>query len=305
MQKGIFVLSPKVSKGVGMDKPFALIIEDDRDIASLFRHIIDIAGYRTEIAFHGQAAIERLRTSKPEIVILDLNLPGVTGNDILSLIRKDQRLTQTKIIVATAHAYMADSLSYEPDLILLKPVSLDQLTRFVKRFSDLDDSQKTAPIQGNPWDESTDLYNKSFFMHRLESSLRQAKEIDDYIFAMLSFKLDQKGPLDAQSWDLILRKTAETVKNVIRPYDTFARFEQGNFHILCENLLDEDTPKMIATRIETALNKILEAIGFQVQMPITISITHSDNGYEKIEKILHDAKKVKPIDGELPDISLK
>lgn len=287
-----------------MDKPFALIIEDDRDIASLFRHIIDIAGYRTEIAFHGQAAIERLGTSKPDIVILDLNLPGVSGNDILSLIRNDQRLSQTKIIVATAHSYMADSLSFEPDLILLKPVSLDQLTGFIKRFSDLEDSQKTAPIRGNPWDESTGLYNKSFFMHRLESSLRQAKEIDDYIFAMLSFKLDQKTKLDAQTWDLILRKTAESVKTVIRPYDTFARFEEGNFHILVENLLDGDTPKVIANRIEKALNKIIEAIGFQLQTPIMISITHSDSGYEKIEKILHDAKRVKPITGEFPDISI-
>ena len=195
-----------------MDKPFALIIEDDRDIATLFRHIVDIAGYRTEIAFHGQTAIERLGTSIPDIIILDLNLPSISGNDILALIRKDPRLTKTKIIVVTAHSYMADSLTVEPDLILLKPVSLDQLTRFVKRFSNLKDSQKITPIRANPWDESTGLYNKSFFMHRLESSLRQAKEIDDYLFAILSFELDQKRQIDPQNWEIILRKTAEAVK---------------------------------------------------------------------------------------------
>ena len=128
-----------------MGKPFALIIEDDRDIATLFRHIVDVAGYRTEIAFHGQVAIERLDTSMPDIVILDLNLPGITGNDILARIRKDRRFIRTKIIVVTAHSYMADSLSIEPDLILLKPVSLDQLTSFIKRFSDLEKSQKTIP----------------------------------------------------------------------------------------------------------------------------------------------------------------
>ena len=43
-----------------MDKPFVLIIEDERDIAALFRHVMDLAGYRTEIVTNGTAAIERL-----------------------------------------------------------------------------------------------------------------------------------------------------------------------------------------------------------------------------------------------------
>ena len=62
-----------------MDRPLALIIEDDRDIVALFRHVIDIAGCWTEIAFHGQIAIARLSNSRPELVILDLDLPGVSG----------------------------------------------------------------------------------------------------------------------------------------------------------------------------------------------------------------------------------
>ncbi len=43
-----------------MDKPFALIIEDERDIAALFRHVLDVAGYRTEIILHGKEALKRL-----------------------------------------------------------------------------------------------------------------------------------------------------------------------------------------------------------------------------------------------------
>jgi DNA-binding response OmpR family regulator len=40
-----------------MGKPFALIIEDDRDISALFRHVLDIAGYHTEIILHGKEAV--------------------------------------------------------------------------------------------------------------------------------------------------------------------------------------------------------------------------------------------------------
>ena len=58
-----------------MNKPFALIVEDDRDIVALFRHVLDLAGYRTEIALHGKVAAEYLAQSTPDIVLLDLNSP--------------------------------------------------------------------------------------------------------------------------------------------------------------------------------------------------------------------------------------
>ena len=59
-----------------MEKPFVLIIEDDRDIAALFRHVMDLAGYRTDIAANGTLALERLSISLPDVVLLDLTLPG-------------------------------------------------------------------------------------------------------------------------------------------------------------------------------------------------------------------------------------
>ena len=75
-----------------MDKPFALLIEDDRDIAALFRHVLDMAGYHTEIALNGLEAMEMLSSGTPDIVLLDLQLPGVSGVDILKKMRADERL---------------------------------------------------------------------------------------------------------------------------------------------------------------------------------------------------------------------
>ena len=67
-----------------MEKPFVLIIEDDRDIAALFRHVMDLAGYRTDIAANGTLALERLSLSQPDVVLLDLTLPGYAGDRDLS-----------------------------------------------------------------------------------------------------------------------------------------------------------------------------------------------------------------------------
>ena len=75
-----------------MNKPVALIVEDDRDIVALFRHVLDIAGFHTEIVLNGKEAMDRLEVSQPNIVLLDLQLPGMSGMDILVRMREDDRL---------------------------------------------------------------------------------------------------------------------------------------------------------------------------------------------------------------------
>ncbi|MBK9781973.1 MAG: response regulator [Anaerolineales bacterium] len=60
-------------------KPIALIVEDDRDIVALFRHVLDIAGYQTGIVLDGKDAVDRLEVMRPNIVLLDLQLPRMSG----------------------------------------------------------------------------------------------------------------------------------------------------------------------------------------------------------------------------------
>jgi DNA-binding response OmpR family regulator len=69
------------------------------------------------------------------MVILDLNLPHVSGTEILSKIRSDERLAETCVIVATAHPRLADSVQGEADLVLLKPISFTQLRGLAMRLS--------------------------------------------------------------------------------------------------------------------------------------------------------------------------
>jgi len=276
-----------------MDKPFALIIEDERDVAALFRHVIDLSGYRTEIALHGTVAVERLANSQPDLVILDLNLPGVSGIEILEIIRKDQRLRHTKVIVITAHAHIAAGMPVQPDLILLKPISIEQLTSFINRFNLLEDSPKVVPMQEKPMDVYTGLYNQPFFLNRLESALKQAREMHEYLFAIFLFSVEPKNKIKAQMdpryWELILREIAESLKNMLRPTDTLARFNPNTFYVLIENIPNDEITTMIADRIQTRLNKEIENIEKKVKLPIRIGILLCDSGYHNTEEIIADA----------------
>ncbi len=117
-----------------MDKALALIIEDDTSLAEIYSTVAKQAGYETAVIHNGKDAINRLRTMTPNIVLLDLNLPLISGRDILRFIRTKEHLADTKVVLTTANALSAEVLRAESDLVLLKPISPTQLLALVTRL---------------------------------------------------------------------------------------------------------------------------------------------------------------------------
>ena len=117
-----------------MTKHFALIIEDDRDIAEIFDLSLAGIGFKTEVVREGQTALDRLAEIVPDLVVLDIHLPGVPGDDILKYIRADERLSKIRVMLVTADAARAEVLREDSDLVLLKPVSPLQLRTLASRL---------------------------------------------------------------------------------------------------------------------------------------------------------------------------
>ena len=117
-----------------MSSQFALVIEDDKDVAIIFAEALRMAGCETEIIRAGDAALARLAAAVPDVVVLDLHLPRVEGIDILRQIRADARLAETRVIVVTGDPPAAEGLQDLADLVLIKPVGLDQLSNLATRL---------------------------------------------------------------------------------------------------------------------------------------------------------------------------
>ena len=270
-----------------MEKPFALIIEDDRDISALFRHVLDIAGYHTEIILHGKEAISRLDSVRPDIVLLDLHLPGVSGTQILEHVRADERLKSVPVVVITAYARDAESLPVEPDLVLMKPVNLEQLSNLVQRL-------RTTPssLREPPWDEPTHLYNRSFFTMRLTYSLERAKQMGYNRFGVLFAELAPISPLrqlfDESHLNEFLQEIARHLKTILRPTDTISRFSEGLFLILLEDVFNEDIPTRIVTRVRKELGNYLFEKHIESALQICAGVVLCGAGYKASEEILAD-----------------
>ena len=116
-----------------MTKPLALIVEDDPQLSRIFSVTLK-SEFTVETATDGNSALARLAQIVPDIIVLDLHLPGKSGADILAAIRADSRLVKSMVILATADARQAETLADQADIVLLKPVSPVQLRALASRL---------------------------------------------------------------------------------------------------------------------------------------------------------------------------
>ena len=117
-----------------MSTPFAFIIEDDAKLGHVFSLALQIAQVTAELIPDGKTALTRLSETTPDLVVLDLHLPYVSGDEILRFMREDERLAHVPVILATADSRHADYLREQAEIVLLKPISPKQLAELAGRL---------------------------------------------------------------------------------------------------------------------------------------------------------------------------
>jgi phosphate regulon transcriptional regulator PhoB len=112
-----------------------LIIEDDRDIVELVRYNLANEGFQVNAAFDGSSGLSTLKKTPPDLLLLDLMLPKMSGLDICREIRKDESLNRLPVLMLTARGDEADrvvGLEMGADDYVTKPFSPRELIARVK-----------------------------------------------------------------------------------------------------------------------------------------------------------------------------
>ena len=113
-----------------------LIVEDDADIAlSLKYHLERQAGFQVSVAHDGERGLETALREVPDLVLLDLNLPGIDGLDVCRRLRSDERTTVVPIIMLTARVEERDTiagLEIGADDYITKPFSVKEVSARVR-----------------------------------------------------------------------------------------------------------------------------------------------------------------------------
>lgn len=93
-----------------MPKQRILVVDDDREIVRLLRGYLSQSGFEVLTATNGETALHTLRREKPDLLLLDLMLPDRDGWDLTRLIRSDNSLAATPIIMLTARVEDTDKI---------------------------------------------------------------------------------------------------------------------------------------------------------------------------------------------------
>jgi CheY-like chemotaxis protein len=110
-----------------------LIAEDHADLREIFATVLRRAGYTVNIAANGHEAMQFLNRGLPDLLLLDINMPGPSGLEILRYIRQSQK--PVKVIVITANSQAGRTAEADmADLFLLKPVRMTEVVQLANRF---------------------------------------------------------------------------------------------------------------------------------------------------------------------------
>lgn len=112
-----------------------LLIEDDVFTRDVFALTLRRAKMEVAIAPNGEEALAYLETHQPDVLIIDLHLPNVSGYDLIKMIRNDERLQQIYIVVITANpAAIRSPEARLADAFLTKPINMNEMIEVIEKL---------------------------------------------------------------------------------------------------------------------------------------------------------------------------
>jgi diguanylate cyclase (GGDEF)-like protein len=203
-----------------------LVVDDSPEVSRLLELILTRAGYRVLAAADGREAVEMARTHRPDLLVLDVMMPGMDGLAVTRLLRDDPQLANVSIIMLTARGLAADKLeglTAGADDYMAKPFDPGELLARVRgalrRARAL---QGVSPLSGLPGNVRIEEV--------IEGRLRSGER-----FAILYADLDHFKPFNDHygfaRGDGVLRATAQTVLEValaVGDADTFVGHVGGD-----------------------------------------------------------------------------
>lgn len=120
-----------------MEKRKILIVEDNTSLLDILVQFVKRAGYQALVADTGAAALAWISTTPPDLILLDLGLPDMTGENVIELLKADPRTWHIPIIVQTAfesNERTDRALDIGADEVLVKPINLKIITEVLHKY---------------------------------------------------------------------------------------------------------------------------------------------------------------------------
>jgi len=276
-----------------------LIVDDAPDTLEIIQKLLNFEGYDVITAPTGEEGVKKVKEEKPDVVLMDINLPGIDGTEALRRVRKINPLQC--VVMLTAFATLDNAilaLKEGASDFIKKPFENEHLIHIVnqsleKYRTSIEKQKLEEEVQRlSITDDLTGLYNHRYFFKTLEGELvrlmRQKTSLSLLMFDLDNFKKynDLYGHLEG---DKVLRKIGQIVRHSIRSnVDSGYRYGGDEFAaLLIGASLDQ------ALTIAERIRSLIEQAGFQ-NITVSVGLAEFKNHFdlEEFVKSADDAMYV-------------
>jgi two-component system, cell cycle response regulator len=221
-----------------------LIVDDHPDNVEVIRVRLEARGYRTTCASDGEEALRLVAESPPDLILLDVMMPHMDGNEVARRIKADETLPFIPIIMQTAldsTQSKVKGLSSGADGYITKPIDFAELEARVEAMLRIKTLEKKLTVANTRLtelsitDELTGLYNRrrldGLLTEMFEHSLRLHEPLAVAMFDIDHFKRvnDTHGH---PAGDRVLAQVARLLRNAVRDIDRLGRYGGEEFMVL-------------------------------------------------------------------------
>ncbi|HOX46935.1 MAG TPA: response regulator [Myxococcota bacterium] len=221
-----------------------LVVDDDPQVCSMMRQVLAREGFGVLVAADGPSALEVVARERPDLVLLDLVMPGMDGMEVLRTLKTRESSDFLPIILLTGQGDMDTrlrGLKLGADDYLTKPASprellarVDALLR-IKRMQEQINSSRKQFEDAALVDPVTGLYNQRYLEHRVRDEHKRAERYSEPLSCILLQAVDLevlRAEHGAEAADACLRELAQVVRRGVREFDVVVRRDERAFAVL-------------------------------------------------------------------------
>lgn len=305
-----------------MDKPKAdiLVVDDKPENLHLLSEILMVEGYNVRKAVNGKMALMAVNTVEPDLILLDIMMPGLDGYEVCHALKCDLHLTKVPVIFLSAlddafdkvKAFrvggsdyitkpfqMEEVLARVENQLMLKAAEKEILelnTRLENRVKDRTRQLEEANarlLDMALHDTLTGLPNRTLFMERVERAIAAFKTEPERRFAVLFLDCDRfkvvNDSLGHLVGDELLVAIAHRLRERLSEDDVLARLGGDEFAILLPEIRDRESVTAVAGSLLDLFSRPFQIHNREIFINISIGIALNHAEYQKPEHLLRDA----------------
>ena len=259
-----------------------LVVDDVQDNVDLMAEMLEDAGYDVVEAISGKQALDQAATEHPDVIILDVQMPGMNGFEVCKILKSTEGLKDIPVIFLTAAMLSEQNIVEGLDLgahdYVTKPFREKELLARISRMVQIKKSEDSMREETYT-DPLTGLYNRRYMEKRFGEELALAKR-KEYDIACVMIDIDHFKSINDihghAAGDYVLKGVADLGKENLREYDTLSRYGGEEFVLLLSQT-DYDGAVVVAEKLRKAIeSKAFHFEGKDIAVTASFGVYSSD-----------------------------